>query len=315
MKKFKWIFGILLVLVLAVGGVALYFLKFKEYDVADESVDEVLEEGFELELPDGSVVVVDKDGNVLEELTGPTETTVNELPEGTTVTKDGQLELPDGSVIENTTNLPEGAVINANGKATLPDGTIVDVVKKDETPENPVASAGNGETSGNNDSTTNGGTNSNNDSTTNSGTNSETGNEGSANNDSTNDNTSDGSGVGEKTSVSDIKNKYAGSFAALESQATAKLNGLIGTAKSEYSTAKANGESVSYPYYYQKYYGAAQSLESNTDNAFNALLNIVKSDLQKNGFDVSYADSFVTEYNAAKKAREASLIAQVKAQF
>ena len=115
-----------------------------------------------------------------------------------------------------------------------------------------------------------------------------------------------------KPTVSDIKNKYASSFDSLESQATAKLNSLIGTAKSEYVQSQQSGEGVSYAYFYQKYYGAAMSLEANTDSAFNALLAVVKSDLQQNGYDATYANSFVTEYEAAKKAREASILNQIK---
>lgn len=331
MKKLKWIFGILLVLVLAVGGVLVYFTQIKEYDVADEKVDEVLEEGFELELPDGSVVVVDKDGNVLDEVSPTTQATTT-FPEGTTVNEDGTtVTLPDGTVTDNVTTLPAGAVVQANGEAVLSTGettaitytsptntttnngvangsTTTDATNTEtNTDEQTTANAGSSNTGTTNNTTTDGNTSSNGGAVNSGGTGST--------NDTTAPNTGGETSTGGKPTVSDIKNKYAGSFASLEGQAAAKLSGLIGTAKSEYATAKANGESVSYAYFYQKYYGAAQSLESNTDNAFNALLSVVKNELQANGYDASYADSFVTQYESAKKAREASLLDQVKSQF
>ena len=324
MKKLKWILGILLVLVLAVGGVVVYFTQIKEYDVADEKVDEVLEEGFELELPDGTVIVVDKDGNVLEDVTPGTASEVATFPEGTTVNEDGTtVTLPDGTVTDNVTTLPAGAVVQANGEALLPTGetTAITYTSPTNTASNSGVANGltttdatNTETNTGEQTTANAG--SSNTGTTNNTTDGNTSSNSGAG--STNDTTAPNAGeasTGGKPTVSDIKNKYAGSFASLEGQAASKLSGLIGTAKSEYSTAKANGESVSYAYFYQKYYGAAQSLESNTDNAFNALLSVVKNELQANGYDASYADSFVTQYESAKKAREASLLDQVKSQF
>lgn len=307
MKKLTWLFGILLALVLVLGGVVLYFFKFKEYDVADDNVNEVLEEGFDLTLPDGTTVTVDKEGNVIEQENQPQPT---ELVEGATVNEEGKMQLPDGSIVDNSTDLPVGAVINADGTATLTDGSIVDVQTPTTTAKNETTSVDN-----KNNATTNTPSDEQQQVDQSGGSSTDANNEPSINEDNNGSNGTNGTIENGKSTVSDIKNKYAGSFATLESQANAKLNGLIGTAKSEYSAAKANGESVSYSYYYQKYYGAAQSLESNTDNAFNALLSIVKSDLQKNGYDTSYADSFVTEYNAAKSAREANLLNQVKSQF
>lgn len=67
MKKLKWILIALVVIVLAGGGYALYLFKFKQYDVADQKVDAVIEEGYEVTLPNGSVIKLDKEGNVIEE--------------------------------------------------------------------------------------------------------------------------------------------------------------------------------------------------------------------------------------------------------
>ncbi|MBS7345598.1 MAG: hypothetical protein KIG60_08150 [Caryophanon sp.] len=328
MKKWKWFLVIVLVLFLAIGGTALYFFKFKTYDVADEKVDAVLEENFELELPDGTVVVVDKDGNIVEEKAA---TTVTELPVGATVNEDGTtVTLPDGQVIANPTTLPAGAKVSETGVAQLVTGetaTIEYVTPQATTPENETAAA-NGSTNGttgttNNGSTdaatngsaTNGNATSNNGAVTNNGSTAtdDTANNGNtAGEGTTSNNGSTPPATNGKPTVSDIKNKYAGSFASLESQASAKLNGLLGTAKSEYAQSQASGEGVSYAYFYQKYYGAAQSLEANTDSAFNALLSVVKSDLKQNGYDESYANSFVSDYEAAKKAREASILDKLK---
>lgn len=65
MKKLKYIFIALAVIILAIGGYVLYQFKFKTYDVADEQVDEILEETLEIPMPDGTVMVLDKEGNVM----------------------------------------------------------------------------------------------------------------------------------------------------------------------------------------------------------------------------------------------------------
>ncbi|KXH86880.1 hypothetical protein [Sporosarcina sp. HYO08] len=52
MKKFlKISLTIFAVLALAIGGYLLYILKFKQYDVADEEVDTIVEEPYTIELP------------------------------------------------------------------------------------------------------------------------------------------------------------------------------------------------------------------------------------------------------------------------
>ncbi|MEE1130630.1 MAG: hypothetical protein UHX00_03255, partial [Caryophanon sp.] len=279
----------------------------------------VLEEHFELELPDGKVIVVDADGNIVDEkaTTAPAETTPTPLPVGAKVNDDGAtVTLPNGQVVANDTTLPAGATVSEEGVATLPTGetTSIEYVTPMQN-----GSTGNGGTQTTDDasttdgnSSTNGGTAATGDTPQNNG---ETSGSADDNNEGSTPNTSGGTTpptANGKPTVSDIKNKYAGSFASLESQATAKLNSLIGTAKSEYVQSQDSGEGVSYAYFYQKYYGAAMSLESNTDSAFNALLAVVKSELQQNGYDATYANSFVTEYEAAKKAREASILNQIK---
>lgn len=67
-KAIKYILLGVLSLVLLVGGYIFYELKIKQYDVADEKVDEIVNEAIELELPDGSKLKLDAQGNVIEEI-------------------------------------------------------------------------------------------------------------------------------------------------------------------------------------------------------------------------------------------------------
>ncbi|WP_339251829.1 hypothetical protein NSQ43_16020 [Sporosarcina sp. FSL W8-0480] len=61
-KKLIISLSALMVIALCVGGYLLYIIKFKEYDVADESIDEIIEESFEIELPDGTIITLDDSG-------------------------------------------------------------------------------------------------------------------------------------------------------------------------------------------------------------------------------------------------------------
>lgn len=70
-KKKRWLLYTSLVVVLLVvlgGGYALYEFKFKSYDVADEKVDEIIEDNYEIKLPDGTEVTVDQEGNIIEKV-------------------------------------------------------------------------------------------------------------------------------------------------------------------------------------------------------------------------------------------------------
>ena len=87
--------------------------------------------------------------------------------------------------------------------------------------------------------------------------------------------------VEEKPTVATIKGKYAGTFSAFETQVRGKINGLVGQAKAEYDAKKANGESVSYSYFYKKYSGAATALEASTDASFEALMGVVEDHFKK----------------------------------
>ena len=227
MRKLKYFLLVIVVLLLAVGGYAAYELKFKKYDVADDDVDAIVDETFTIEMPDGTVLVMDKDGTVVEE----EQFSVSQL-NATNANAEGS---SDETLTEN-----QNALTAENSETTSSDSNK------------------------------------------------------------------------EKPTVAMIKDKYRSAFKALESQSRSRLNGLMSQAKTEYSTKKANGESVSYGYFYNKYMGAANSVEASTDAALSALVEIVKQDLKKNGFTDTYADSFITEYEATKEALRNEMWGKVK---
>ncbi|TQR12705.1 hypothetical protein [Psychrobacillus soli] len=67
MKKLKIFLIVALVIILGAGGYLLYMFKFKEYDVADKEVSEIVGDPYKVELPDGSTLVIDEKGEIVEE--------------------------------------------------------------------------------------------------------------------------------------------------------------------------------------------------------------------------------------------------------
>ncbi|MBM7610265.1 hypothetical protein JOD29_003544 [Lysinibacillus composti] len=239
-KKWKYILLVFVLLLVAIGGYALYVFKFKEYDVADPEVDEIIEETYTIELPDGTELVVNKDGKIVEEKK-PAEGSDSQVSKD----KEATAGEEDESKSPNTST--------STGKQ--------------------------------NDASTSTGSSKTPNSTT---------------------------GQNSKPTVGEIKAKYTGTFQSLQGQAESKINGLIGQAASEYSSKKANGESISVGYFYSKYVGAANSLEASTDATFNTLISVIEQDLEANGYDKSYAQSFRDEYEATKEARRNALLSKAK---
>lgn len=66
-KKLWIVLGSVLTVLLLAGGTAYYFLALKEYDIADTEVEEIVREPYVIELPDGTVLKVDEEGNVIED--------------------------------------------------------------------------------------------------------------------------------------------------------------------------------------------------------------------------------------------------------
>ncbi|MBO0602561.1 hypothetical protein I2483_12915 [Sporosarcina sp. E16_3] len=228
-KKLKIFLLLLLIIILATTGALLYFIKFKEYDVADEEVAQIIEDPYKIEMPDGTTITVDANGDVVDSA-GTTSTPVTE--------------------------------------GTSSEGTAAD------------GSKGEGKSSGDKvPSSTTG--------------------------------DSDTNEPSQKPTVGSIKKKYVPVLENLQSQADNKLNTLVSHAKKEYSGKKANGESISYGYFYTKYVGTANELEALTDVVFEDVIKVVEKDLVANGFDKSYAQNLVDDYNAKKKARKDSLLNKV----
>ncbi|MFF2753490.1 hypothetical protein ACFVR1_06980 [Psychrobacillus sp. NPDC058041] len=225
-RKLKIFLLIALILILGAGSYILYELKFKTYDVADDEVTEIVADPYTVELPDGSKITIDENGNVIEEKASVLHT-----------------QTADNSTTNETTSsgISEG---QASGQ-TLTSGVS---------------------TTTNNESI--------------------------------------------KPTVGSIKEKYIPAFTGLETQADSKINALVGRAKSEYLDKQAKGESINFGYFYNKYMAAAKDLEASTDKVFNGVLGAVEKDLTKNGFDKSYAQSFKTDYDAAKKARRDGILSK-----
>ncbi|MEK5079729.1 hypothetical protein MKX73_12455 [Solibacillus sp. FSL W7-1436] len=264
MKKLKYVLIALLVIVLGVAGYLVYELKFKSYDTADTEVDALLEETFEITLPDGSVILVDKEGNIVDDKadnSAESDTNGVKPTDSSSTTTDNDSE--EGTPADSTS-------ANADGKSD--DETVAE----------------NGSTGTN--------TNANKSTNTNNSTDSNNSNPAS----STKPN--GGTKPQEKVTVSSIKAQYTPTFASIENQARARINGLVSQAYDEYKTKKKNGESIQYGYFYRKYMGAATAMEKSTDATVKTVVGLVEKDLQANGFDKSYAQTFMEDYKATKKA-------------
>ncbi|WP_438296726.1 hypothetical protein [Sporosarcina sp. FA15] len=235
-KKLKIFLLILLIVLLATAGTLLYFFKFKEYDVADEEVAKIIEDPYTIEMPDGTTITVDANGEVVESV----EPTLPPVTEGTS----SEGTSTDGSEVKGTsTDGSKGGGTSSGDKA--PSSTTGESNTTETIP---------------------------------------------------------------KPTVSTIKQKYVPTLENLQSQADSKLNTLVGHAKKEYSDKKASGESISYGYFYNKYVGAANGLEARTDAVFAGVIKGVEKDLVANGYDKSYAQNLIDDYNAKKKARKDSLL-------
>lgn len=294
-KHWKKIVLVLGIIFLSVAGYLVYLFQFKEYDVADEQVDEITKENYEVELPDGSKIIVDGDGNVIEEGAGENSADGSkDSSSDTTVGTDGNSSSGSSSSSSeggSSEGESTGSTSGTAGTSTSNGGTS-------------SGSADKASSSGSNSGSTTGNTGSNGSGSSNSGKGSAGG---SGNSGSGNSGSDAGSG---KVTVAQIKQKYEPSLADIENQANSRINGLVGRAKSEYDSKKAKGESISYGYFYNKYMSAASELEGRTDTVFYAVLGSMKKELKANGLAESHADSLVSEYEARKEQRKSDLISK-----
>lgn len=253
MKKLKYVLIALGLIILCVGGYIVYELNFKSYDTADPEVDTLIDEKFDLELPDGTVINVDKDGNVVEGKKIETnETTENIVVTGPSNSVSSNSE-EDKTEINNTKGEENSTATNSK---QLEKTNELNTSKENEKVKEEVKEK-------------------------------------------------------EKVTVSMIKSKYESTFNMLENQSRARLNSLISKAANEYSTKKSNGESISYGYFYKKYMGAAKGIESATDSTVSYVVGLVEKDLQANGYDKSYAQSFKEDYKATKEALRSEMMGKV----
>ncbi|MCJ1908260.1 hypothetical protein [Planococcus ruber] len=294
-KHWKKIVLVLGIIFLSVAGYLVYLFQFKEYDVADEQVDEITKENYEVELPDGSKIIVDGDGNVIEEGAGES-------------AADGSKDSSSDSAAGTDGNSSDGSNNGSNSSSST-GGSSSDGSTGTASGTAGSSTSNGGNTSGSSDKASNSGSNSG----------STAGNTGSNGSGSSNagkgstggsGNSGSGNGGSGKVTVAQIKQKYEPSLADIENQANSRINGLVSRAKSEYDAKKANGESISYGYFYNKYMSAASELEGRTDTVFYAVLGSMKKELKANGLAESHADSLVSEYEARKEQRKSDLISK-----
>lgn len=269
-KHWKKILLACSVVVLAAAGYLLYIFKFKEYDVADEEVTEITKETYKIEMPDGTIIEFDEEGNMVES-------------DGSKVSSDDLVVSAaenDGSDSSAGSSDPNNGGSSSNG-----DGSDSSGNSSDSNGSTNDASKGN---------SSNGGASSNNGGSSNGNTGDSSGNSGGTTNN--------------EVTVAAIKDKYMPVMNQLSSQANARIDALVGRAVNEYQTKKANGESIDYGYFYNKYTSAASELEGRTDTVFYQMVGVVEKELEKNGFSKSHAQSFVKDYEAAKETRRKALL-------
>ncbi|MDI2587678.1 hypothetical protein OR571_11275 [Psychrobacillus sp. NEAU-3TGS] len=113
MKKLKIFLIAALVIILAGGGYLLYMFKFKEYDVADEEVSEIVADPYKVELPDGTALVIDEQGKVV---IGETEASDNNTNTSATSSPTNEEKL--GGKTAGTSTDSTSPVNNSSGTGT-----------------------------------------------------------------------------------------------------------------------------------------------------------------------------------------------------
>ncbi|PIC56142.1 hypothetical protein CSV80_15870 [Sporosarcina sp. P12(2017)] len=272
-KKFKIFLLAILALVVVGGGYLLYIFQFKEYEVADEEVDEIIDNPYDIVLPNGTKLVIDGEEASGDEKNQQTATADGEKTDGQQTAGVSSSTATEDKTTSSST---------AGGGASTSQADGVKQPAKDSAGNTADKNSSTGNQSDKKDPAV---------------TKPTTGNAGSAK-------------PAKKDSVASIKQKYVPTVNNLQGQVDGKINSLISRAKNEYSTKKANGESIDYGYFYNKYMSAANSLEAQTDAVFNGVVSSLEKDLQANGYDKSYSQSIRDEYAAQKKARRDSIMSK-----
>lgn len=279
MKKKLKIFLLSALAIILIGvGYIVYVFQFKEYEVADDEVAEIMENPYDITLPNGTKLKLDGEEPSDGKDSGSTSAADD---------KPGDKTTADGSSSSETAGESKTDSSTTTGTDGAESGGTAGNSTTGSTDKSSTATA---------DQPAGDKTNSN-----------KTDSKEPASKPAANGNT--GSAVpGKQATVSTIKGKYKPTINELQSQVDGKINSLIGRAKNEYATKKANGESVNYAYFYNKYMSAAEGLEAQTDAVFNGVVSSLEKDLQANGYDKSYSKSVRDEYAAQKKARRDSIM-------
>ena len=106
-KKLKIFLSVFVIILVAAGSYLLYTFKFKEYDVADEEVEQIVKDPYEIELPDGTKLTLDEDGGVAD--SGQVdEKTAGSVDGGNAPATDGSADSSEGAVRRKTNWLSLG---------------------------------------------------------------------------------------------------------------------------------------------------------------------------------------------------------------
>ncbi|MCZ8539049.1 hypothetical protein [Psychrobacillus psychrodurans] len=123
-KKLKVFLIAGLVIVIGIGSYLLYTFKFKEYDTADEHVEEIIEADYKVELPDGNIFVID---DSLEESNGTS--IAKETATTNTSSQTPTSEEKSSTVVEAKVN----ETANTNSSKTKPSSAEVIIEKYEPT--------------------------------------------------------------------------------------------------------------------------------------------------------------------------------------
>ncbi|KGR76402.1 hypothetical protein [Ureibacillus manganicus] len=128
-KKRIWLYILsgLLVIILGFAGYVLYEFKIKQYDVADPVVDEIIEENYVIDLPDGNKMIIDKEGNIVEEK-GTTETVAEESDTETSTQTETDTESSTGRDQATNNNNNSGTPATSKPKPEKP--TVASIKQK-----------------------------------------------------------------------------------------------------------------------------------------------------------------------------------------
>jgi len=279
-KTFKMAIFTVLLLLVGGAGILYYYLNVKEYDVADEKVEEITKKDYQIDLPDLDGAGTGEIGSS-EDNTSSNAATVDHDEDSDDT---GKAESAEGAK-EETKVASTTRDAESKGDAAVASGqdSSTDAASKKTSNKSDGSKSTAGTPSSHNGS------------------------------DKKEDGNSDRNSNNKPVITAEtIKAAYRPAFESLQSQANAKVDELVNTAYSEYQSKKQSGESVSITYFFQKYTSAGKELESNTDETFNYIYGALVNDLENRGFSSSEANEFKTQYENAKSARESALISKAK---